>query len=120
VIKLTQILHILVRDERQRTRRLSLAQARAIALVHDDAVGREGAEEGDAIAQHRPLGVTLEREPEERVAQREEDHGQVAAEPGELQGLDGAQEAVLERRGRRVRHGVSMNRELWEKCCCLC
>ena len=113
--KLTQVLNILVGQDGQRSSlTLACPGTRAEALINDDAVGDCGSDKGGAVGEAGPFGRGVEGDVRQTVPQSAEEERHMSGEPGELEGLDELEEAVLERcslRGRGRGHdGLRMVR----------
>ena len=84
VAKLTQILHILIRGQCDKTTLLLRPHARTVRLVYHNAVRDAGGQKGHAIRKGGPFGVVVEGDVRQAVAERGQQQRDMSSEPGKL------------------------------------
>ena len=104
VQRLTQVLDVFITNDLESTA-LSLAgtSTSAEALKDDNTVCDSGCNESGAVREDGPLGVRVEGQVRQGVADRREQESDMASEPCELQCLHELKHALLEREGCRRR-----------------
>lgn len=77
--KLTQILHVLIRNELGNDLwHVALHTSSKVALVHDDSICHGGGDKGEAVGKDGPRGVVVEGDERKRIAEDGKEQSQVS------------------------------------------
>lgn len=113
-MRLTKILHVLVKCKVHSYSLLRLARASAcsISLVDDYAISCSGSDEGRAIRELSPPAIEVESKVRKTISEGAKKERNMAGKPGKLKSLSKSHESLTERHvGRRWwSHGG--------ECCC--